>query len=59
MLFFKRFAGAESGTTSIEYALIAILISVFIIGAATGLGDQISTLFQKVDATYADATNKI
>jgi pilus assembly protein Flp/PilA len=55
----KRFVEDDRGTTSIEYALIAVLISIFIIGAVTGVGDQISTLFNKVDTTYATATSKI
>ena len=42
--FFKR----EDGATAIEYAIIAGLISVVIIGAATSLGDEIKTIFQDI-----------
>ena len=56
---FKRFVSDDRGATSIEYALIAVLISIFIIGAAIGVGDQVSTLFNKVDTTYSNATSKI
>jgi pilus assembly protein Flp/PilA len=40
-----RFLKDESGATAIEYGLIAALISVAIIGAATTLGDNISKTF--------------
>jgi pilus assembly protein Flp/PilA len=42
--FFKR----EDGATAIEYAIIAGLISVVIIGAATLLGDEIEKIFQEI-----------
>ncbi|MFV9474293.1 Flp family type IVb pilin [Advenella sp. RU8] len=38
----------EEGATAIEYALIAGLIAVAIIGALTALGGNISTLFGKI-----------
>ena len=45
---FARFANDESGATAIEYGLIAALISVAIISAATTLGTNISNTFNKV-----------
>ncbi|KFC61315.1 Flp/Fap pilin component (Modular protein) [Devosia sp. LC5] len=45
MTIFARFAKDESGATAIEYGLIAALISVAIIGAATLLGGSLSELF--------------
>jgi pilus assembly protein Flp/PilA len=45
---FARFVKDESGATAIEYGLIAALISVVIIGAATTLGKNISSTFSKV-----------
>jgi pilus assembly protein Flp/PilA len=45
---FARFAKDESGATAIEYGLIASLISVAIIGAATTLGNNINNTFNKV-----------
>ena len=42
--FFKR----EDGATAIEYAIIAGLIAVVIIGGATFLGEEISGLFDKI-----------
>jgi pilus assembly protein Flp/PilA len=43
-----RFAKDESGATAIEYGLIASLISVAIIAAATTLGSNVSLTFKKV-----------
>lgn len=52
--FFKR----EDGATAIEYAIIAGLISVVIIVAATDLGDQISAVFVKITETLSSALEK-
>jgi pilus assembly protein Flp/PilA len=46
--FISRFAADESGATAIEYGLIAALISVAIIAAATTLGSNISATFTKI-----------
>jgi pilus assembly protein Flp/PilA len=43
-----RFAKNESGATAIEYGLIASLIAVVIIGAATTLGTKLSNTFTAV-----------
>jgi pilus assembly protein Flp/PilA len=45
---FKAFAGDESGATAIEYALIASLIAVAIVGALTSLGTKLSSEFGEV-----------
>ena len=45
---FARFVKDESGATAIEYGLIAALISIAIITAATTLGTNISNTFDKV-----------
>ena len=45
---FARFVGDESGATAIEYGLIAALIAVAIIAAATTLGTKLSSTFNKV-----------
>ena len=50
---FSRFVKDESGATAIEYGLIASLISVAIITAATGLGKNISNTFSKVSSNMA------
>ena len=46
----KRFARDARGATAIEYALIAGLISVFILTAVNGVGTQVLGLFNKVVA---------
>lgn len=44
----NRFVNDESGATAIEYGLIAALISIAIITAATTLGSNLSNTFDKV-----------
>ena len=46
----KSFVANESGATAIEYALIASLIAVAIIGALTTLGTKLSSEFAEVGA---------
>lgn len=43
-----RFANDESGATAIEYGLIAGLIAVAIITAATALGTDLAALFTRI-----------
>jgi pilus assembly protein Flp/PilA len=43
-----RFAKNESGATAIEYGLIAMLIAIAIIGAATTLGGKLSSTFSYI-----------
>ena len=47
----KSFVANESGATAIEYALIASLIAVAIIGALTTLGTKLSSEFAEVGST--------
>lgn len=44
----KAFAAEKEGATAIEYAVIAGLIAVAIVGAAKILGTDISAVFTKV-----------
>jgi pilus assembly protein Flp/PilA len=46
--FLKRFVSDESGATAIEYGLIAALIAVAIIGAATTVGTNLGTTFTTI-----------
>ena len=48
--FVSRFMNDESGATAIEYGLIAALIAVGIIAAATTLGGGLSTLFNNISS---------
>ncbi|MET3898786.1 pilus assembly protein Flp/PilA [Devosia sp. UYZn731] len=45
---FAQFAQDESGATAIEYGLIAALISVALIAAATLVGGNLGTLFTNI-----------
>ena len=47
----KQFAADESGATAIEYALIAVLVGIAIIGAVTALGDSLKAIFASVATT--------
>ncbi|MGN6683613.1 MAG: Flp family type IVb pilin [Devosia sp.] len=51
-----RFANDESGATAIEYGLIAALIAVGIIAAATTLGGSLSSLFTNIAGHLDTAT---
>lgn len=44
----KKFWKDEEGATAIEYALIAGLIAVVIIGAVTALGEGVCSTFNKI-----------
>jgi pilus assembly protein Flp/PilA len=51
-----RFANDESGATAIEYGLIAALIAVGIIAAATTPGSSLSGLFTRISGHLNTAT---
>ena len=59
MNIFARFAQDESGATAIEYGLIAALISVGIIVAATALVNSLAELFTGISGELNTAVNKI
>ena len=54
-----NFVNDESGATAIEYGLIAALIAVGIIAAATALGGSLSGLFEAISTQLSDATDDI
>ena len=43
-----RFVKDESGATAVEYALLASLIAIAIIGGATAMGGAINTKFNAI-----------
>jgi pilus assembly protein Flp/PilA len=45
---FRKLFSDESGATAIEYGLIAALIAVAIIGAATTVGTNLGTTFTTI-----------
>lgn len=51
-----RFVEDESGATAIEYGLIAALIAVGIIVAASTLGGSLSHLFNRISTKLNAAT---
>lgn len=51
-----RFMRDESGATAIEYGLIAALIAVGIIAAATTLGGSLSNIFGTISNRLDNAT---
>ena len=46
----RVFLADQSGATAIEYALISLLIAVFIVGAVAALGTNLSSEFAEVGA---------
>lgn len=54
MKILARFAQDESGATAIEYGLIAALISVGIIIAASTLGNSLGDLFNGISNTLTN-----
>jgi pilus assembly protein Flp/PilA len=50
-----RFIKDESGAAAIEYALIAGLIALVIVGGATALGTSISAKFTSIGTSVTNA----
>lgn len=48
----KAFAGDRGGATAIEYAMIASLISVAIVGAVTLIGTKLNGFFTALAAGF-------
>ena len=53
--FIKQFARDEEGVTAIEYGLIAALIAVGIIAAATLVGTNLAAVFAAVSTALTTA----
>jgi pilus assembly protein Flp/PilA len=51
----NRFFGNEIGASSIEYALIAVCISIAIVAAATAIGTSLDGVFDAVAQGFATA----
>jgi pilus assembly protein Flp/PilA len=51
----SQFADDESGATSIEYALIAVLVAVAIIGSVSALGASLQSIFSNVSSEVGTA----
>jgi pilus assembly protein Flp/PilA len=48
----RNIQGDDRGATSIEYALIATLIAIVIIGSLTTLGTNLSTRYESVNSGF-------
>ncbi|MGA0596616.1 Flp family type IVb pilin [Enterovirga sp. CN4-39] len=48
----SRFLRDQKGVTSIEYALIAMLVSIVIIGGATMIGTSVRGSFEQVQSGF-------
>jgi pilus assembly protein Flp/PilA len=51
----SRFLKDESGTTSIEYALIAMLIGTGLVTVLTSIGTELKAPFESVNTGFTDA----
>ena len=49
---FIRFAGDQRGATSIEYSLIAVVISIIFIAALTVIGPAVSGMLEQAAAPF-------
>ena len=56
MKLFVKFLRDESGTTAIEYGLIAVGISVAIVAVVQGIGTQVKTLFTNTSTALGTVT---
>ncbi len=54
LLNLQKFMRDERGVTSIEYALIASLIAMVIVGSVAVLGGSVQALYDRVAACFAD-----
>ena len=53
--FFRELLREESGVTAIEYALLASLIAVVIVGAVTTVGLNLGVLYDMLATEVSDA----
>lgn len=54
---FRCFLNEESGATSIEYGLIAALISLTVIGTATSIGGDLKSVFSSLASFLRGASS--
>lgn len=54
---FSQLLADESGATAIEYALIAVLISIVFIIAATQMGIDLASTFSTIAGVLGDAND--
>ena len=54
----KTFCADETGSVSVEYALIAVAVSISIVGALQLVAPQLNAIFAKVSTTMTSAAAK-
>jgi len=54
--FVQRFAADQSGATAIEYALIAVIVSIAIVASMRTIGDSVIELFDYIVDNLASNT---
>ncbi len=54
--FVQRFAADQSGATAIEYALIAVIVSIAIVASMRTIGDSVIELFDYIVDNLASDT---
>ena len=52
----KQFTKRTEGASGIEYAIIVALVALVIVGAGTGLGTKISTIFTNMSTKMPTGT---
>lgn len=52
----RRFVAAEDGPTTTEYAVMLALIIMVCLGAITGIGSTVDTIFTNMDASLPTGT---
>lgn len=52
---FKKFIKSSTGTTAIEYSIIAGMISIAIVAGVTNLGSSTDSMYKDVDSKISAA----
>lgn len=55
--FFRHLLRDQRGATAVEFALIAVMVSIAAITAFVNLGDTVSMHYSSVDSSVADAVD--
>lgn len=58
MKLFKEFLNDEFGGASMQYGLVALMVSVIAIAAMARTGEDVNTLYVKVDGAVTEASEK-
>jgi pilus assembly protein Flp/PilA len=55
--FLSSFLRDTGGATAVEYAMIAVLVGLAVVGGATALGQAVAAKFQGVSTSFSAAVN--